>query len=89
MPTGEREALFSRGFIADLALWVETDRKVALRLIELIEATRGDPFRGVGKPEPLRHSMAGCWARRITQEHRMVYRVTETRIEFLQARYHY
>ncbi len=87
--TGERETFFTRGFLADLALWVETDRKVALRLLELVEATRRDPFQGIGKPEPLRHSLAGCWARRITLEHRLVYRVTETRIEFLQARYHY
>jgi toxin YoeB len=87
--TEEREALFSRGFLADLAFWVETDRKVALRLIELVEAIRRDPFRGVGKPEPLRHSLAGAWARRINQEHRIVYCVSDTRIEFLQGRYHY
>jgi toxin YoeB len=48
-----------------------------------------DPFEGVGKPEPLRHALASCWSRRITQEHRLVYRVTEERIDFLQARYHY
>ena len=85
----ERETLFDRDFVADLAFWVKTDRKVALRLLELVEATRRDPFHGVGKPEPLRNSLAGYWSRRITQEHRMVYRVTETRIDFLQARYHY
>jgi toxin YoeB len=88
-PTGERETLFDRDFVADLAFWVKTDRKVALRLLELVEATRRDPFQGVGKPEPLRNSLAGYWSRRINQEHRMVYRVTETRIDFLQARYHY
>ena len=73
----------------DLTFWVESDRKVALRLLELVEATRRDPFQGIGKPEPLRHDLAGCWARRLTSEHRMVYRVTDTRVEFLQARYHY
>ena len=73
----------------DLTFWVESDRKVALRLLELVEATGRDPFQGIGKPEPLRHDLAGCWARRINHEHRMVYRVTDTRIEFLQARYHY
>ena len=87
--TGERETLFDRDFLADLVFWVETDRKVALRLLELIEATRRDPFRGIGKPEPLRGSLSGDWSRRITQEHRLVYRVSDTRIEFLQARYHY
>ena len=48
-----------------------------------------DPFKGIGKPEPLRHDFAGCWARRISQEHRIVYRVFADRIEFVQARYHY
>lgn len=87
--TGEREALFDRDFLADLTFWIETDRKVALRLLELVEATRRDPFHGIGKPEPLKRSLNGQWARRTNREHRMVYRVTDTRIEFLQARYHY
>jgi toxin YoeB len=87
--TGERETLFDREFLADLAFWVETDRKVALRLLDLVEATRRDPFQGIGKPEPLKRSLGGHWARRINREHRMVYVVTDTRIEFLQARYHY
>lgn len=87
--TAERETVFDRDFLADLAFWVETDRKVAVRVLELVEATRRDPFQGTGKPEALRHSLAGCWSRRINQAHRMVYRVTETRIEFLEARYHY
>ena len=87
--TKEREALFDREFLADLAFWVKTDRKVALRLLDLVEATRRDPFQGIGKPEPLRHSLTGHRSRRSNPEHRMVYRVTETRIEFLQARYHY
>jgi toxin YoeB len=87
--TREREALFDREFLADLAFWIGTDRKVALRLLQLVEATRRDPFQGIGKPEPLSRSLAGHWARRINQEHRMVYRVTETQVEFLQARYHY
>jgi toxin YoeB len=85
----EREAIFDRDFLADLAFWVETDRKVALRLLELVEAARRDPFQGIGKPEPLKNSLAGTWSRRINLKHRMVYRVTETHIEFLQARYHY
>jgi len=87
--TGEREALFDRDFLADLTFWIETDRKVALRLLELVEATRRDPFHGIGKPEPLRRSLSGQWSRRLTSEHRVVYRVTDTKIEFLQARYHY
>lgn len=52
-------------------------------------AILADPFAGVGKPEPLRHDFAGCWSRRITHEHRLVYRVFGNRVEFIQARYHY
>jgi toxin YoeB len=85
----EREAIFHIEFRQDLRYWVDNDRKVALRAFDLIEAVLRDPFVGIGKPEPLKYILAGCWSRRITQEHRMVYRVSEGRIDFLQARYHY
>lgn len=87
--TGDREAVFDPQFRRDLRYWVETDRKAALRTLELMEAVLRDPLTGIGKPEPLKFEFAGCWARRITQEHRLVYRVAERRIDFLQARYHY
>jgi len=83
------EAVFHSEFRQDLRYWVETDRKVALRAFELIEGILRDPFTGIGKPEPLRYLLAGCWSRRLTQEHRIVYRVSANRIDFLQARYHY
>ena len=85
----EREAVFHPEFRQDLRYWIETDRKTALRTFELIEAVLRDPFDGIGKPEPLKYLLAGCWSRRITQEHRLVYKVGERRIDFLQARYHY
>jgi toxin YoeB len=85
----EREAVFHPEFRQDLRYWIETDRKTALRVFELIEAVLRDPFDGIGKPEPLKYLLAGCWSRRITQEHRLVYKVGERRIDFLQARYHY
>lgn len=85
----DREAVFHPEFREDLQWWVETDRKVALRLLDLVEAVIRDPFAGIGKPEPLKYVLAGCWSRRITQEHRLVYRVAAGRIDFLQARYHY
>jgi toxin YoeB len=85
----ERFAVFLPEFREDLIYWVKTDRKTALRTLDLVEAVLADPFAGIGKPEPLRFVLAGCWSRRITQEHRLVYRVTDTRIDFLQARYHY
>jgi len=68
---------------------VVTDRKVALRAFDLIEAIMRDPFTGIGKPEPLKYLSTGAWSRRLTQEHRIVYLVRDDRIDFLQARYHY
>jgi toxin YoeB len=85
----EREAVFHREFVEDLRFRVKTDRSAALRTLELVEAALRDPFQGIGKPEALKYVLAGCWSRRITQEHRLVYRVGETRVDFLQARYHY
>lgn len=84
-----REAVFQPEFREDLRYWVETNRRVALRVLDLVEAVMRDPFSGIGKPEPLRHWAAGTWSRRVTQEHRLVYLVTDERIDFLQGRYHY
>jgi toxin YoeB len=84
-----RAAVFQREFREDLRHWVETDRRVALRALDLIEAVLRDPFQGIGKPEPLKYLAAGAWSRRLTQEHRLVYLVREDRVDFLQARYHY
>ena len=84
-----RLAVFHTEFRADLRWWVKHDRNVAERILDLVEVVLRDPFEGVGKPEPLRYALAGCWSRRITQEHRLVYRVCNERIDFLQARYHY
>lgn len=89
MTPSERILVFDRDFLEDLAHWVSTDRKTAIRIFELVEVIRRDPFDGIGKPEPLRHLGSGVWSRRTTQEHRLVYRVKEDRILFAQARYHY
>lgn len=85
----EREAVFQREFREDLQYWVQNDRKIASRVLELVEAVLRDRFTGIGKPEPLKFVLNGCWSRRVTQEHRLVYRVSGHRIDFLQARYHY
>lgn len=82
-------AVFHPEFIEDLRYWVKTDRKTALRVLDLVEAVLRDPFEGQGKPEALKYLLAGCWSRRITQEHRLVYRVAGETIDFLQARYRY
>jgi len=84
-----REAVFQPEFIEDLRSWVAEDRKVALRVLDLVDAILGDPFAGIGKPEPLKYLAPNTWSRRITQEHRLVYLVRDDRIDFLQARYHY
>ena len=89
MSPKQRLAVFQPEFIEDLRFWVETDRKLALKTLELIEAILRDPFTGIGKPEPLKYLAPGTWSRRLTQEHRIVYLVRDERIDFLQARYHY
>ena len=75
--------------LEDLRYWVDTHRKTALRVLDLMEATLRDPFGGIGKPEPLKHLGPDIWSRRITGVDRLVYLVRDDAIEFLQARYHY
>ncbi len=73
----------------DYQHWVQTDRSTLKRLNRLIEDAQRDPYVGVGKPEQLRHALAGCWSRRITEEHRLVYLVDGDDLVIVQARYHY
>jgi len=82
-------AVFQPEFREDLRYWVETDRRIALRIFKLIEAVMRDPVKGIGKPERLKYLGDNVWSRRITQEHRLVYVASRERIDFLQARYHY
>jgi toxin YoeB len=85
----KRDAVFHPEFREDLKYWVRVDRSVAVRAFDLIEAIVRDPFTGIGKPKPLKYLHSGTWSRRLTQEHRIVYVVSDERIDFLQARYHY
>lgn len=85
----QRLAVFHPEFIDDLRFWVDKDRRVALRAFDLIEAVMREPFVGMGKPEPLKYKLTGVWSRRLTQEHRLVYLVSDGQVDFLQARYHY
>ena len=73
----------------DLCFWIASDKKVAKRILRLIDECRKTPFEGIGRPEPLRENYSGFWSRRITDEHRLVYQVTETDLLIAQARYHY
>lgn len=73
----------------DYLYWQKHDKRTLKRIHELIKDVRRSPFEGIGKPEALRHNLSGCWSRRITEEHRMVYTVTNSNVIFLQMKYHY
>lgn len=89
MKTPARSLEFDPAGFEDLAWWVQNDRKKAVRIIRLIQETQTNPFGGIGKPEPLKHELSGCWSKRIDQEHRLVYQVQENKIRILACRYHY
>ena len=74
----------------DLASWIKAGNKPVLKKIaQLTEAIIADPFGGIGKPEPLKFQLTGKWSRRITDEHRLVYKVLDQRIHIIQCRFHY
>jgi len=81
--------IFSEHAWEDYLYWQRTDRKVVSRINKLIKETMREPFEGIGKPEPLKHNLAGYWSRRINEEDRMVYKVTEDALLIAQLRYHY
>jgi toxin YoeB len=87
--SAKRHVVCHPEFLEDLQHWVDTDRRVAKKLLELVRAIQREPFVGIGKPEPLKYLGPDVWSRRITQEHRCVYMVKPQRVEFLQGRYHY
>ncbi len=89
MKKTDRKALFTSKFREDLHYWTKNDRKLALRVLDLVEEVMRNPFEGIGKPEPMRFEFSGCWSRRISAEHRLVYEVADDSVTFLQARYHY
>ncbi len=80
---------FTPTALDDLRYWLKTDKRLAERVLALLEEMRRTPFEGTGKPEPLRFQLAGCWSRRIDREHRLVYQVEETEIVVIACRYHY
>ena len=84
-----RRAVFANHFLQDMEYWTRTDRKTAIRLLRLIREILKEPFGGIGKPEPLKRELAGLWSRRLTREHRVVYKVSKSEVRFLQARHHY
>ena len=84
-----RSLEFDPSGLEDLAWWIEQDRKKALKIITLIQEVQRTPFAGTGKPEKLKHELSGLWSRRIDQEHRLVYEVTQDKIRILACRFHY
>ena len=88
-PRKTRSLVIEPECLEDLHWWVDTNRKTALRVLDLIEAVMRDPFLGIGKPEHLKQLDPNIWARRITGEDRLVYLVSDDRVNFLQARFHY
>lgn len=81
--------VFSENAWEDYLYWQRTDRKLVARINALIKDVARSPYEGTGKPEPLKHALAGYWSRRITDEHRMVYKVEGDAVQIAQLRYHY
>jgi toxin YoeB len=81
--------VFDPNALEDLWHWINTDRRKALNIIDLVESILASPFEELGKPEPLKFELAGSWSRRIDQEHRLVYKVERDAIVVLACRYHY
>ncbi|HMV19470.1 MAG TPA: Txe/YoeB family addiction module toxin [Zoogloea sp.] len=81
--------IFSDAAWEDYLYWQHQDRKMVERINTLIQEVKREPFSGRGKPEPLKHALSGFWSRRITDEHRMVYRIEGDAVLLAQLRYHY
>jgi toxin YoeB len=81
--------IFSDHAWDDYQFWQKTDKQILRRINKLIKDTMRNPFEGIGKPEPLKHALSGYWSRRITDEHRFIYKASENAIEIAQLRYHY
>ncbi|HEU0051819.1 MAG TPA: Txe/YoeB family addiction module toxin [Longimicrobium sp.] len=88
-PPPQRRTEIHDDFWDDLRYWIATDSRMTSKLLDLVEEIRRHPFEGTGLPEPLRYNLRGFWSRRLTDEHRIVYRVSVDVVELLSARYHY
>ncbi len=84
-----RNTLFKPDALAQLLEWSRVDAKISKKIIELAESTAKTPFAGIGKPEPLKGKLKGKWSRRITDEHRLIYEVTDTEIIIVSCKGHY
>jgi len=84
-----RDIIFKGTAFDDFNEWNKTDKKTFNKLVKLIEESRRNPFTGTGKPEPLKHQFAGCWSRRLNDQDRLVYIVTDDSIEIVSCKFHY
>jgi len=85
----KRDVIFKGSSFTEFNEWQDKNSKIYKRIADLIEEIRRNPFAGKGNPEPLKHSLSGYWSRRITEEHRLVYTVTETEVLIISCKYHY
>ena len=81
--------VFATNAWADYIYWQQTDKKILKRINLLIKDIKREPFKGIGEPEPLKYNWSGYWSRRITLEHRLIYKVTDNSVLIAQCRYHY
>jgi toxin YoeB len=84
----KKVAFLARAF-DEFNQWAVQDKKIYSKIVSLIKDVNRDPFAGLGKPEPLKHELSGLWSRRITDEHRLVYRVTDEEIVVVSCKFHY
>jgi toxin YoeB len=84
-----KQVVFEGRAFGDFNEWVVTDKKIYQKIIALIKDVDRNPFVGIGKPEALKHDFAGYWSRRITDEHRLVYKMSDTSIIIASCKYHY
>jgi toxin YoeB len=80
---------FKSEALQDFFAWHNENKQIFKKIFELITDIQRHPFEGIGKPEPLKHQFSGCWSRRLNLEHRLVYRISEERIEIISCRFHY
>jgi len=73
----------------NFVMWASENQKIHARIVQLISDIQRNPFSGIGKPEPLKHKLKGLWSRRITDEHRLIYQITDEQIVIVQCRFHY
>jgi toxin YoeB len=81
--------IFSENAWEDYLYWQNTDKQILKRINELIKDIQKNKYKGIGKPEPLKHNLSGYWSRRINNEHRLIYKIEEDKIMIAQLRYHY